>query len=446
MDTLLSWGVRILDLVSPARKRRRESTAQPEQPQRPQREASAPTTRQKHPLTTTERVYRIRKHYRARPRLSKKVRARAIIATTTTSEELEDGRKRLPDRSDTSTEYQHKRRGAKPDSEDEEGDSANDQAPYDEAADIEDTDGGQYRIQGDSDEYEEEEEEGEEEGKDFLEDSYLEDTLVDEEQGRKSAERDLMYQKIIEDVNPEGWSEDELALYCRLRMRGREPMLPRHWRGDFDTIPGRLFGNEGVMINSYCQNTFRATQALHALFKLGGRVRDRELAGLPVEGLIKKEVERYMRWSQEDGEFSRKPHIPVLAIAAGSSNQTEEDLEDRIKGKLETLAARYREAFSIATTDVSTPPPHPSSPQYIRPLPTLYGLVISGIVMGFVTYNSADDKAIVRSVGLFDYSTHANDVWNGIAIAYLVISARNYLTGILEHVEEESVDTSDPDA
>jgi hypothetical protein len=66
--------------------------------------------------------------------------------------------------------------------------------------------------------------------------------------------------------------------------------------------------------------------------------------------------------------------------------------------------------------------------------------------MGFVTYNSANEDAIVRSIGLFDYSAHANDVWNGIAIAYLVISARDYLIGILEDVEEESVETSDPDA
>ena len=66
--------------------------------------------------------------------------------------------------------------------------------------------------------------------------------------------------------------------------------------------------------------------------------------------------------------------------------------------------------------------------------------------MGFVTYNSANDDATVRSIGLFDYSTHANDVWNGIAIAYLVISARNYLIGVLEDVDEESVVESDPDA
>ncbi|KAI9770593.1 MAG: hypothetical protein M1840_003184 [Geoglossum simile] len=406
MNTLLNWGVRFLDLVSPVRKRRKES-AQPEQPQRPQRlqrEASTPIAQRKH---TIDSVYKIKKYYRAKHRLPRNLIVRATKAATMIHGELEDE------------------------------DDAKEQTPNDEAADLGGPDDAQYGRQEDDDEYEGEDArwEGEVLG-DFSEGG--------EEQDRKSAERDLMYQKIIEDVSPEGWSEDELTLYCRLRMRGREPMLPHHWRGDFNTIPSRLFGNEeGVLINSYCQNTFRATQALHLLFKLGGRVRDRELAGLPVEGVMKREVERYVRWSQEDGEFSRKPYIPVLAIVASTPKQTEEELEDRIRIKLEALAVRYREAYTIPAARASS---SHSSSQYVRPLPTLYGIVISGIVMGFVTYNSANEDAVVRSIGLFDYSSHANDVWNGIAIAYLVISARNYLTGILEDVEAESAETSDPDA
>ena len=96
------------------------------------------------------------------------------------------------------------------------------------------------------------------------------------------------------------------------------------------------------------------------------------------------------------------------------------------------LAARYREAQDAT--------------EYVRAMPTFYGLIISGTMMGFVTYNSANDGAPIRSIGLFDYSTHNNDVWNGIAIAYLVIAARNYMIKILENVESESVETSDPDA
>jgi hypothetical protein len=79
-------------------------------------------------------------------------------------------------------------------------------------------------------------------------------------------------------------------------------------------------------------------------------------------------------------------------------------------------------------------------------LPTFYGLIISGNMIGFVTYNSANENAPIRNIGLFDYSTHNNDVWNGIAISYLVIAARNNLIEILEDVDSESVETSDPDA
>ena len=214
----MSWGVKFLDLLSPARKRRKDSAQleQPQRPQRHQREASTPIAQQKH---TTKRVYKIRKYHRSRSGFSKKLIARAAIATTVTRGEFEDG------------------------------DDAKDQTPCGESADLQDSDGAQYGRSEGNNEYEAGWEEEETLGG-FLEDS--------EEQDRKSVERELMYQKIIEDVRPEDWSDDELTLYCRLRMRGREPMLPRHWRGDFNTIPGRLFGNEkAVMINSYCQNTFR---------------------------------------------------------------------------------------------------------------------------------------------------------------------------------------------
>ncbi|KAH0556912.1 hypothetical protein GP486_005301, partial [Trichoglossum hirsutum] len=257
--------------------------------------------RQKPPPAIKERAFRIQKHYSSRPWISKRKGTRAVKSTTTTHEELEDEWKQLSDECDTVTEYQHGHWRAKSSSQDKDKDAMEPSSPSVGTTDA----GGKGRRKGRyGGQREEEKEEGGGEERVFLEDSELGDTLVEDEDDRKEEERASMIQEIINEISTGDWSDDELALYCRLRMRGREPMLPLHWRVDFETIPRRLFGDENkVMINSYCQNTFRATQALHGLFKLGARVRDREISGRPVEGLIKKEVERYVRWSQEDGEF-----------------------------------------------------------------------------------------------------------------------------------------------
>jgi hypothetical protein len=108
-----------------------------------------------------------------------------------------------------------------------------------------------------------------------------------------------------------------------------------------------------------------------------------------------------------------------LAIVAANPGERETDLEKRIEKKLKTFASRYRESFSSQ-----------DGAGYIKTLPTFYGLIISGNLIGFVTYNSANENAPIRNIGLFDYSTHNNDVWNGIAISYLVIAARNNLIEI----------------
>jgi hypothetical protein len=243
MDYLRSWGVRFLDLFSPARSRRRETTATT---QRPQRE------RQKHPPATKKRAYRIQKHYSSKPWISNGVKARAIRKTTTTHEELEDEWKQLSDECDTVSEYQHRRWGTNSGSEDEDKDKDTTEPPNSSDG-ATDTDGwagkkGKYRGQG-------EEEEGE---SGFFEDGELGDSLANDEDDRKDAEMASMIRETINEIDTEGWSADELALYCRLRMRGREPMLPFHWRVDFETIPRRLFGDENkVMINSHCENTFR---------------------------------------------------------------------------------------------------------------------------------------------------------------------------------------------
>ncbi|KAH0541318.1 hypothetical protein FGG08_004242 [Glutinoglossum americanum] len=422
----MRWGVRFLDLFAPARRRERETALQ-----QPQRE------RRKHSTATREGIYRIRKQYKGRPWRPRQLEVRATEGVTMTHEELENEWKQQPNECDALSDYRS-RSWENLDSRGEiEGSPASQTNPTSPASptSLENPISFGSSVHS-KDGQEQQENRKEQEGPRFFEFDGLDDaTLINENEDRKDIERALMYEKIISEIDSEGWSNDELVLYSRLRMRGREPMLPTHWKMDFETIPGHLFGSEKkVMINSYCQNSFHATQALHKLFKLGGRVRDRELAKLPPEPMMKKEIERYIRWSQKDGQFYRKPHVPILAIITSSRKESEAKLERRIERKLKTLADNYRAA-----------PPPQSETGDIRPMPTFYGIIISGNMFGFVTYNSASKDAPIRNVGLFDYAKHESDVWNGIAIAYIVIAARNNLIEILEDVASVYADTDDPD-
>lgn len=44
-----------------------------------------------------------------------------------------------------------------------------------------------------------------------------------------------------EELRTSGWSEDAIALYTKLSMRGYEPLLPKRWDVDFETMPDALF-------------------------------------------------------------------------------------------------------------------------------------------------------------------------------------------------------------
>jgi hypothetical protein len=64
----------------------------------------------------------------------------------------------------------------------------------------------------------------------------------------------------------------------------------------------------------------------------------------------------------------------------------------------------------------------------------------------FVTLDSSDPQARLRHVSHFDFKEKNVDVWNGVAIAIIVIVARNYLMSIKDEFEVDDASSSDPDA
>ncbi len=174
---------------------------------------------------------------------------------------------------------------------------------------------------------------------------------------------------------------------------------------------------------------------------LGGRVRDLGMVGKRPEELIKKELNRYVKWSEQDGGYADRRFIPVLAIVAGKPNQAIEDLSKSVTAQLEHLALIHRRSLSYAA------PGHVNKSgeveMFVRPPPLLYGIIITGPIFVFVTLDSSDPNAQVRTIADFNFNNRDLDVWNGFALAIIIIAARNYLISIKDDMELESPEEED---
>ncbi|KFY17071.1 hypothetical protein V492_00931 [Pseudogymnoascus sp. VKM F-4246] len=242
------------------------------------------------------------------------------------------------------------------------------------------------------------------------------------------------------------WHEDEQALFEELKQRGLQPLLPAHWRSDFRTVPPALFSYdpEETFINSASGNDFRGSTALLSLVTLGSRVRSIIGGSRTREEVIRKEIENYIKWAEFDGGYQNKDYIPITAIVASSPGQDIDAISKAMTDSLEFLAMEHREDLLLEGSDQGTPGGAPT--MYTRVPPLLYGVVIAGAKIIFITFDSARDDAKPRTIAHFDFDQASMDVWNGFAVAILVISVRNYMMTIREHFEDASTQSSDPDA
>ncbi|KAI9842605.1 MAG: hypothetical protein M1837_007043 [Sclerophora amabilis] len=268
-----------------------------------------------------------------------------------------------------------------------------------------------------------------------------------------------------------GWTADEDKLYRVITMRGFEPIFPTHWRMDFQALPNALFcyPKEIPFFNSASDNDFHATTALYKLLALGYRVREQVRMKKPPEALIKREIEAYIAWSEKDGGYAKKPHIPLISIATPRDRAAARDpnathhLEAQIRRKLTLLASRYRSAFTVHKSiepqnsnknpsrecDISSVRSStPINNEFSYQPPTLYGMLILHSVVAIGTYNSANLESPLRTVAILDLGKKGQEVWNGIAIAAAVICARDWLTRLepLKAEKEISESSDDPDA
>lgn len=184
-------------------------------------------------------------------------------------------------------------------------------------------------------------------------------------------------------------------------------------------------------------------KALQSLLSLGDRVKDKIEARRPTERLMSKEIESYIKWSEMDGGFNKLRFAPVLTVVAAAHREAINSISASITEKMENLAQRHRSGLMLdepRTNEVG------EVEIYSRQPPLLYGIIVAQSMAIFVTLDSANPEAKIRHLAHFDFKDKDMNVWNGIALAIIVIVARNYMISIKDELGADDRESSDPDA
>ncbi|KAF8537614.1 hypothetical protein BDD12DRAFT_846037 [Trichophaea hybrida] len=231
----------------------------------------------------------------------------------------------------------------------------------------------------------------------------------------------------LAELQGEGFAYQEAQLFLRIRNRGLEPLLPAHWEVDFSTMPGSLFfsekGNQVGHIDSVSlEGTFQATNALQALVMLGSTVRGSMEGKRDPEDKVMTGLKKYIQWSVEDvkaSNYKEYSEIYPRIVLVRSNGKGAEYCESRVRRKLNEVASEVRqEEARLAAAAVPRADGTASS--------TIYGIAVSGAVVALLTLDARilGDNTTPRTMIILDFSDITLDFWNAIAVALLVIAAR----------------------
>jgi len=240
------------------------------------------------------------------------------------------------------------------------------------------------------------------------------------------------------------WHPDAFFLFERFCMRAFEPVLPKEYEPDFRTLPEDIYTDrESAFVNYHTDTLTYPCKALIALHNLGLQVRIKIEVGRPVDKYIVKQIKNYMKWAERDGNYGNLRFIPVLTVVAAKTTQTTQSMVASVFCEMKFLAERHREHLA------ALPGSYINSLEqivYARPPPLLYGIVVAKANVILVTLDSASPDATLEHIQHFDLTKKAEDVWNGFAVAYIVIMARNYILSIKDTLEMDDHVPEDVDA
>ncbi|RVD84456.1 uncharacterized protein DFL_006205 [Arthrobotrys flagrans] len=248
------------------------------------------------------------------------------------------------------------------------------------------------------------------------------------------------------------WAESEVALFRRLRRRGREPLLPAPWRLDFTTFPETLYAPVGEQsficaLTPSASMEFRGSQALQRLVNVGGQVRDRTEINpsAPVEPLIFQEIKNFLTWAEKDGEISLSSILTINYNRSknGNSKTTSEKTERKMKSMANELRERCQQS------PCQTIPPNngvESKDIPARQLAVIYGITVYNCVAALSSLCCDNPDADVKTHVVLDWTDVGLDIWNAIAVAIFIVSCRNDILDSDEGAKLKLIQRADDDA
>jgi len=231
-----------------------------------------------------------------------------------------------------------------------------------------------------------------------------------------------------------GWDDDYITLVQKIKMRGREPLMPQSWRFSLRSMPDALFASDDdAFISSIRNEQFRAEKALEKLLELGGQVRDSDMIGSCTrsEIQVRRMVDAYQKWATLDSGLDPHTVIPMLVVETKPAGVPATELHENANRKLARLAARYRSAFRVLESTENSPASKAST-QYSYPVPTLYAIIASHTLIALMAYKPDDPTPDAKPIAFFDMTNSNYDVWNALALSIMVCHARNVQVRIAE--------------
>jgi hypothetical protein len=231
-----------------------------------------------------------------------------------------------------------------------------------------------------------------------------------------------------------GWDDDYITLVQKIKLRGREPLMPQSWRFSLRSMPDALFApTDDAFIGSIRSEQFHAEKALEELLYLGGQVRDCTLTNPNARPELhaRRMIEVYQKWAALDSGLDPHTAIPLIVLETKPGSTSATDIHNSANRKLAQLAARFRAAFRVLPSTENSPGSKAST-QYSYPVPTLYAIVASHTLIAVMAYKPDDEIPDAKPIAFFDMTDNNYDVWNALALSIMICHARNVQVRIAE--------------
>lgn len=178
---------------------------------------------------------------------------------------------------------------------------------------------------------------------------------------------------------------------------------------------------------------------------LGPRARDRLVANLSPEEVIRRQLESYYEWTMIDADLKSINALPAISIATATPNESVSSVVRRITNQLREIGSQYRARW------IDKDHSNEIEERFVHDLPVLYGIVIKHAVVSIVTHDTIHPDQEVKCMGVYNFKNEDQDVWHALALSIVFIRARNDLLtlkaeGEYEPLPESSSMTEDPDA